>query len=68
MHTESDGRSSESSAFDDSSFDGFGPDIFTREIENVSASDWDVDTDLLWGEPDVPDSPGADAIDTDFLA
>ncbi|MFD4420532.1 hypothetical protein ACFWN7_03380 [Agromyces sp. NPDC058484] len=30
--------------------------LFTAEIENVDASDWDVDTELIWGED------GGDAI------
>ena len=26
--------------------------LFSAEIENVNASDWDVDTDLIWGDDD----------------
>ncbi len=66
MYTDPDDRQRGADGADDSSFDAFDADIFTREIENVSASDWDVDTDLLWGEPDAPDDPGADAMITDF--
>ncbi len=66
MYTDPDDRQPELDGADDSSFDAFGADVFTREIENVSASDWDVDTDLLWGEPEALDEPGADAIASDF--
>jgi hypothetical protein len=26
------------------------PNLFSAEIENVDASDWDFDTDLIWGD------------------
>ncbi|WP_157002779.1 hypothetical protein [Agromyces laixinhei] len=34
--------------------------LFTAEIEHVDASDWDVDTALIWGDEvdDVVDSGG----------
>jgi hypothetical protein len=32
---------------------------FTDEIANVTASDWDLDADVLWGD-DVPPGLGAD--------
>lgn len=68
MYPDPDDHPPDAGAMGDSSFDVFGGDVFTREIENVSASDWDVDSDLLWGEPDAPDDPGADAIGADFPA
>ncbi len=39
---------------------------FTDEIVNVTASDWDVDADALWGadaSPDVGFDPGPGAYD-----
>jgi len=39
---------------------------FTEELENVAASDWDVDADALWGDDatfDVGMDPGAAAYD-----
>ncbi|KJL40856.1 MULTISPECIES: hypothetical protein [Microbacterium] len=39
---------------------------FTDEIANVTASDWDVDADVLWGDdasPDLGIDPGASAFD-----
>jgi hypothetical protein len=39
---------------------------FSEEIENVTASDWDVDADLLWGDAGSFDSgaePDAAAFD-----
>jgi hypothetical protein len=33
---------------------------FTEEIENVSASDWDLDADALWGGVDEPTHFGPD--------
>ena len=53
---------------DDAPFDFTGADMFTQEIENVNASDWDMDSDLLWGDDgaqttvDIADS----AFDSDF--
>jgi hypothetical protein len=45
----------------DGAVDPFGDDIFTREIVNISESDWDLDTNELWGDAvDITD-PGADA-------
>ena len=32
--------------------------LFSAEIENVNASDWDVDADRIWG-----DDGGSDAVD-----
>jgi hypothetical protein len=37
----------------------FGTDMFSSEIANVDASDWDVDTDLIWGDDDPADDGGA---------
>lgn len=42
------------------------PNLFSAEIENVDASDWDVDADLIWGEDgdgpvdDADPGPGFD--------
>ena len=68
MYPDPDEREVAQGAFDDSPFGGLDADIFTREIENVSASDWDVDTDLLWGDPDAAGDQGADGVDSGFLA
>ena len=32
--------------------------LFSAEIENVNASDWDLDSSLIWGDDD-----GGDAVD-----
>ena len=71
MNTDPEAHQPGSEGSDDSfdaadAWDAFDADVFTREIENVSASDWDVDTDLLWGDLDAPDDPGADAMSPDF--
>ncbi|WP_127820427.1 hypothetical protein [Microbacterium sp. CPCC 204701] len=41
---------------------------FTDEIQNVAASDWDVDADALWGgvEPDPYDAGTASGTALDF--
>jgi hypothetical protein len=45
-----------------------GMNMFTQEIENVDASDWNVDSDSLWGgeEPDTGVDIGDGLFDTDF--
>jgi hypothetical protein len=54
---------------DDAFTDLSGMDMFTQEIENVDASDWDVDSESLWGDEtadtgaDIGDVPP----DGDFL-
>ena len=40
--------------------DALSANWFSDEIENVSASDWDVDTDQIWGDDDTTD-PADDA-------
>ncbi|KDA06662.1 hypothetical protein DC31_08045 [Microbacterium sp. CH12i] len=52
----------------DDTFDFTGADMFTQEIENVNASDWDVDNDLLWGDGGAADAIdiGDTAFDSDF--
>ncbi|WP_448711048.1 hypothetical protein [Microbacterium profundi] len=42
--------------------------MFTQEIENVDASDWDVDSESLWGgeEPDLGVDVGDGLFDSDF--
>ncbi|WP_396657594.1 hypothetical protein [Microbacterium sp.] len=35
-----------------------GADMFSSEIANVDASDWDVDTDLIWGDDGDPADDG----------
>jgi hypothetical protein len=67
MYMDPDGGSADAAGFGDSSFDALSADAFTQEIENVSASDWDVDTDLLWGDPEPIDDPSADGIDPGFF-
>lgn len=37
--------------------------LFSAEIENVNATDWDVDADSIWG-----DDVGGDAVDDGGLA
>ena len=44
--------------------DPLGVNMFTQEIENVDASDWDVDSDSLWG--DVGADAGTDIGDGSF--
>lgn len=45
-----------------------GMSMFTQEIENVEASDWDVDSDSLWGGegPDLGVDIGDGLFDTDI--
>ena len=51
---------------DDSVTDPAGANLFTAEIENVNASDWDdLDTDLIWGD-DGGDIAGGDALGLDL--
>ncbi|GAA1532917.1 hypothetical protein HD600_001949 [Microbacterium ginsengiterrae] len=65
-----------SSGFDDEPWEGpadpfadpSGLNAFTQEIENVDASDWDVDSDSLWGDTGVDtviDDDGG-TFETDF--
>lgn len=53
---------------DDAFADLSGMKMFTQEIENVEASDWDVDSDSLWGEEGVSTvaDVGDGAFDSDF--
>lgn len=44
--------------------DPAGVDMFTQEIENVDASDWDVDSASLWGDEGM--DTGADLGDASF--
>ncbi|MFC8682707.1 hypothetical protein ACFT30_14415 [Microbacterium ureisolvens] len=46
--------------------DGF-VNAFTEEIENITASDWDVDADVLWGD-DGSLGTGPDPTGFDFPA
>ncbi len=51
---------------DDSVTDPAGANLFTAEIENVNAADWDeVDTALIWGD-DGGDVGGGDAFGIDL--
>ena len=45
-----------------------GMNMFTDEIDNIDASDWDVDSDSLWGSDDgtAAIDPGDGLFDTDF--
>jgi len=45
--------------FADPFADPASTDLFSAEIQNVNASDWDVDSDLIWGD-DPGDSSGLD--------
>jgi len=50
------------SDFTEGASDPWLANLFTDEIENVNASDWDVDTALIWGddgEPAALDDSGA---------
>ncbi len=53
---------------DDALADLTGMNMFVREIENVETSDWDVDSDSLWGEEGVITAVdiGDGAIDSDL--
>lgn len=44
----------------DGAVDPFGDSIFTREIVNISESDWDLDTNELWGDAVGTTDPDAD--------
>lgn len=48
----------------DHDFDVSGVGLFTEELANVDASEWDVDTATLWGEIEEPNfgaaPPGPD--------
>ena len=45
-----------------------GANMFTEEIENIDASDWDVDSDLLWAGDGAETTIeiGDGVFDTDF--
>ena len=39
------------------------PNLFSDEIENLDASDWDVDSALIWGDQgDAADAGGLDIL------
>ena len=42
--------------------------LFSAEIENVNASDWDIDTDLIWGDDggDAATDGGGDTLGFDL--
>ena len=44
--------------FSDPFADAATTNLFSAEIENVNATDWDVDADSIWG-----DDVGSDAVD-----
>lgn len=48
--------------------DIFGANMFTEEIEGIDASDWDVDSDLLWAGDgaEATIEIGDGVFDTDF--
>lgn len=52
----------------DETYDISGANMFTEEIENINASDWDVDSDLLWGDDGAEATVdiGDGVFDTDF--
>lgn len=49
--------------FADAFADPAGANFFSAEIENVNATDWDVDADSIWG-----DDGGSDAVDDGGIA
>ncbi|MGO2746139.1 hypothetical protein [Microbacterium sp.] len=53
---------------DDASPDLTGMNMFTEEIQNVDASDWDVDSNSLWGDEgtDIVADIGGGPFDIDF--
>lgn len=65
----SDGEASHDAPWEQGGFlDPFSTDAFTREIENIAESDWDLDVDELWGA--VPGDGGdavGDAPDAEFF-
>ncbi|HCS59976.1 MAG TPA: hypothetical protein DIW46_01055 [Microbacterium sp.] len=67
--------SPDDNAPDDDALDDNAPDIdisganmFTEEIENINASDWNVDSDQLWGDGVAEETIdiGDGFFDTDF--
>jgi hypothetical protein len=40
--------------------------LFSAEIENVNASDWDIDADSIWGDDGEADVDDGGAIGLDF--
>ncbi len=52
----------------DETYDVSGANMFTEELENINASDWDVDSDLLWGDDGAEGTVdiGDGSFDTDF--
>ncbi|MFD5224667.1 hypothetical protein ACFWHT_03510 [Microbacterium sp. NPDC058342] len=48
-------------AWDAGLADPFAGSVFGQEIANVSESDWDVDSALIWGEDPVDAGPVSDA-------
>ena len=48
-------------------FDESGVNLFTDELTNVDASEWDVDTAVLWGDEIDEADPGAATIDLDLF-
>jgi hypothetical protein len=42
--------------FGDAFADPAGANFFSAEIENVNATDWDVDADSIWGDDGVSDA------------
>jgi len=54
------------SVLTDPATDPTGANLFSSEIENVNASDWDIDTALIWGD-ESDDAPAGDSgMDLDF--
>ena len=51
----------------DQDFDVSGVNLFTAELTNVDASEWDVDTAVLWGEEIDEADPGAAQLGLDLF-
>lgn len=51
----------------DLDLDVSGASMFTEELANVDASEWDVETESLWGEELENPDPGAPPLGPDLL-
>ena len=46
--------------------DPAGTNLFSAEIENVNASDWEIDTELIWGDDGQAGVDDGGSIGLDF--
>lgn len=51
----------------DHDFDVSGENLFTAELTNVDASEWDIDTAVLWGEEIDEADPGVTQFGLDLF-